>query len=98
MILHVVDKDLAKIFLDFSRAIFLGSLTCDYFCGYTIPLLNVSNESASWEYFVSFQGEVSALGVIFEAVFLQAVHIPPVACELAGPRALSELVPRKVAL
>lgn len=62
----------------------MGSVTCDYYCGYNIPLLNGSNESASLEYFpVSFPGDVldfapscvSALGVIFEAVFLQTVHV-----------------------
>lgn len=62
----------------------MGSVSCDYYCGYNIPLLNGSNESASLAYFpVSFQGDildfapscVAALGVIFEAVFLQTVHV-----------------------
>lgn len=86
MILHAVDKDLAKIFL--ISVVFLSSVTCDDYCGYTIPLLNGSNESASLEYFPGFfQGDildlapscVSALGVIFEAVSLQAAHVSSMA-------------------
>ena len=46
MTFHVINKDSAEIFLIFPE-LFLGTITCDCYCGYTIQLLKGSDESTS---------------------------------------------------
>lgn len=104
MILHAVNKDLAKIF-DFSVVVFLGFVICDYYCSHIIQLINGRNEGASLENTLSVFKEVctvllptvSGLVVVSEALCQQTVHVASVACELSG-QGHAEVVPGKVEL